>query len=443
MTPERRRQLVRAVLASTVGTSIEWYDFFLYNTAIALVLAKQFFPSTNPATSLLVGFATQFVGFVARPIGAFIFGHFGDRIGRKATLIATLLTMGLASAAIGLVPGYAVIGIWGGIILTILRILQGIGVGGEWGGSVLVSMEWGTSQRRGFNASWPQVGVPVGLILGNAVLLLFSAVSGSAFGIWGWRVPFLLSLVLVGIGLYIRLGILETPTFTRLLEQRRIERQPLWEAMRRYPGEIVASAFVRMSEQAPFYLYTSFVIAFGVDHLHFNKNFMLLSVIVAAIVSLITLPVAGYLSDRFGRKLIYGVGAVASIVYAFPYFLLLGSGVAALAMLAVVLSLITHDFQYGPQAALIAESFTGRVRYSGSSLGYQFASIIAGGPSPLIATALLAKFGATGPISGYIIFCAVLTLIALALIPNRQALDHAVEYDEAEPAAGVAQQPAT
>ena len=428
--PETRRQLPRAVIASTIGTSIEWYDFFLYGSAAALVFPKVFFPTSDPLAGTLTSFATYAVGFAARPVGAAIFGHFGDRIGRKATLIATLLTMGLATAAVGVVPGYATIGIAGGILLTLLRVLQGIGVGGEWGGSVLLSMEWGSVRRRGLVASWPQVGVPVGLILGNGALLVFSSLSGSAFLSWGWRIPFLLSLVLLLIGLYIRLGITETPIFRRLLEQRRIEAQPVLEVINRSWREILLSTFVRMSEQAPFYVFTVFVLTYGVKTLKFTNNFMLVSVFFAACLSLATIPLAAHLSDRFGRRLVYGIGVVAVAVIAFPYFALLDTRLTGLVVLAVILSLIPHDLQYGPQASLIAENFTGRLRYSGASIGYQLASVIAGGPAPLIATALLARFHSAVPIAIYLVGCAVVSMVALVLIPNRAHADHSVEYDE-------------
>src|SRR5256714_9897466 len=340
---EQHRQLRRAVIASAVGTTIEWYDFFLYSTVTGLVFAKLYFPNSDPLVGTLEAFAIYAVGFAARPVGAAIFGHFGDRIGRKTTLIVTLLTMGIATTLIGLVPGYAVIGIWGAVLLTLLRIFQGIGVGGEWGGSVLISMEWGSNKRRGLVASWPQIGVPIGLILGNGALLVASRISGDAgFLSWGWRIPFLLSLVLVAVRLYIRLGILETPPFARLIEKGTIARQPVLEVIKKSWREIILSALVRMSEQAPFYLFTAFVLSYGTKTLGYSNNFMLTSVFIAAFLSLITEPLAGHLSDRFGRRLIYGIGATAVAVYAFPYFGLLQSKVAALAILAGVLSLIPH-----------------------------------------------------------------------------------------------------
>ncbi|MDQ6897900.1 MAG: MHS family MFS transporter [Candidatus Dormibacteraeota bacterium] len=439
---DRPAQLRKAVVASVIGTSIEWYDFFLYGSAAALVFPKLFFPKSDPLAGALLSFGTQAVGFAARPIGAAIFGHFGDRIGRKATLIVTLLTMGLATTLIGLVPSYASIGIWGAILLIVFRVFQGLGVGGEWGGSVLLSMEWGSNRRRGLVASWPQIGVPIGLILGNGALLLVSNLTGKDFLNWGWRIPFVASLILVGIGLYIRLGILETPSFARLVSQNRLVKIPLLEVLKRNWKEVVLAALVRVSEQAPFYIFTSFVLLYGTKTLKLSNNFMLTTVFLASFLSLFTVPFAGYLSDRFGRKLIYGIGALGVGLLAFPYFAALDTRAAGLVLLGVVVSLIPHDLQYGPQASLIAENFTGRLRYTGASIGYQLASVVAGGPAPLIATYLLATYKSSAPIALYIMGCAVVSLIALVLIPNRQTQDHNVEYDEPVPAPG-ARRPTT
>src|SRR6266481_1224817 len=386
---EHRRQLRRAVLAATIGTAIEWYDFFLYSTVTGLVFARLYFPKADPLVGTLEAFAIYAVGFLARPIGAAIFGHYGDRLGRKAALIATLLLMGSATFLVALVPGYERIGIWGAILLTVLRFIQGIGVGGEWGGSVLLSMEWAQSNsHRGFIASWPQFGVPAGLFLSNLAVLAVSALSGDQFLTWGWRVPFLFSIVLIAVGLYIRLGILETPVFRQLVAERRIERTPVLEVIRRQPREIILTALCRMGEQAPFYVYTAFVFAYGTGMLHLHRDFLLTAVLAAAMLSFISIPLFGHLSDRFGRKRVYLLGAAFTGVYGFAYFGLLDTTIPWLVVLAIVLSLIPHDMMYGPQAALIAESFTGRLRYSGASLGYQLASVIAGGPAPLIAAAL-------------------------------------------------------
>jgi MFS family permease len=426
---EHRRQLRRAVLASTIGTTIEWYDFFVYGTATGLVFAKLYFPESDPLVGTLQAFAIYAGGFVARPVGAAIFGHYGDRIGRKAALIATLLLMGLATFLVAFVPGYARIGIWGAIILTILRILQGIGVGGEWGGSVLLSMEWArTNTHRGFIAAWPQFGVPCGLFLSNLIILALSAISGTGFLIWGWRVPFLLSIVLVGIGLYIRLGILETPAFQRVVAQNRVERAPALEVLKRQPKEIALSALARMAEQAPFYIFTAFVFTYGTRILHSSRDLLLVAVLVASVVSFFTIPIAGHLSDRIGRKRMYLIGAATMAVFGFVYFALLDTMMPGWIFLAIVLSLIPHDLMYGPQAALIAECFTGRLRYSGASLGYQLASVIAGGPAPLIATALFASTGSGWSIAAYIFVCGLISLVATALMPDYTNRDISEEY---------------
>ena len=444
-TGDERRQLTRAVIASTVGTSIEWYDFFLYSTATGLVFAKLFFPKSDPAVATLNVFLIYAVGFVARPIGAAIFGHYGDRIGRKATLIATLLLMGLATFAIGFVPSYASIGIWGAVLLTALRFVQGVGVGGEWGGSVLLSMEWGHRGRRGLIASWPQFGVPVGLFLANLALLIMSNVAGpSGFLTWGWRVPFYLSIVLVAVGLYIRLGILETPLFARLVAQQRIERAPVSAVIRRNWREIIQSALLRLSEQAPFYIFTAYVFTYGTEVLKQSRNFVLYAVLAASVLSFFSIPLFGYLSDRLGRKRVYMAGVAIMGVWGFVYFGLLDTKVAVLMFLAIFVSLIPHDLQYGPQAALIAESYTGRLRYSGASLGYQLASVIAGGPAPVIAAALyggatffgvkVGGYKTSLAIAWYILVCAVISFIAAATVKDRSKQDISIEYDE-QPAA--------
>jgi MFS family permease len=332
--------------------------------------------------------------------------------------------MGLATFAVALVPTYERIGIWGAVILTALRFIQGVGVGGEWGGSVLMSMEWAHSDRtRGFIASWPQFGVPCGLFLANLAVLGFSQMSGEQFLSWGWRIPFALSLALVGVGLYIRLGILETPVFAKLLAERKVERTPMLTVIKRHPKEILLSAFARMSEQAPFYIFTAFIFSYGITTLHVSRNFLLGAVLSASVLSFISIPFFGHLSDRIGRKNMYMIGAAVTGVFGFIYFAMLNTGSEAIIFLAVILSLIPHDMQYGPQAALIAESFTGRLRYSGASLGYQLASIIAGGPAPLIATWLFGTFKSPTAIAVYIALCAVITLIATALMTDYTGKD--------------------
>jgi len=416
---EHSAQLRKAVIASTVGTAIEWYDFFLYGTAAGLVFGKLYFPNQDPLSATLLAFTTYFIGFVGRPIGAAIFGHYGDRIGRKATLIATLLCMGLATFAIAFVPTYDSIGIWGAIILTVLRMLQGIGVGGEWGGSVLLSMEWSRGHgQRGLVAAWPQFGVPCGLLLSNLAVLAFSAWAGSDFAVWGWRIPFALSIILVGVGLWIRLGILETPVFKEILEKKQVETAPVVEVIRRQPKEIILSAFLRLSEQAPFYVFTAFIFAYAVGTLKMDRNLILSAVMVAALVSFFTIPLAGHISDRIGRKTMYLIGVVVMGLFGFLYFGMVDTAIPSAVFIAIVLSLIPHDLQYGPQAALIAESFTPNLRYSGCSLGYQLASIIAGGPAPLIATALFATYHTGYAIAIYIAACSVISLVAAGLMPD-------------------------
>ena len=427
---EHRTQLTRAIVASTIGTTIEWYDFFLYSTVTGLIFARLYFPTSDPLVGTLEAFGVYAVGFAARPVGAAIFGHYGDRIGRKAALIATLLLMGVATFLVAFVPTYEQIGIWGAVILTILRFVQGVGVGGEWGGSVLLAMEWArTNTHRGFIAAWPQFGVPAGLFLANLAVLVFSAISGDQFAAWGWRIPFLLSILLIGIGLYIRLGILETPTFARLVAENRVERAPALEVIRRQPREIILTALARMAEQAPFYIFTAFIFTYGTTVLHSSRDLILIAVLAASVLSFFTIPFSGYLSDRIGRKRMYMLGAAVTGVFGFVYFFLLNTAVTGLIFLAIVLSLIPHDMMYGPQAAMIAECFTARLRYSGASLGYQLASIIAGGPAPLIATALFAAFHSGYVIALYILACAVISLASTAMLKDYTNKDIHDEYD--------------
>jgi len=428
---EERRDFVanrrRAVLASTVGTTIEWYDFFLYGTAAALVFPKLFFPGGSDFAGVLASFSTLFVGFAARPIGAAIFGHYGDRVGRKTTLVTTLVLMGVATFLIGLLPGAASIGIAAPVILTLLRILQGIGVGGEWGGSVLMSMEWGDSHRKGLMASFPQLGVPMGLLMSTGMVKLMTGVTTpEAFLSWGWRVPFLVSFVLVLVGLYVRLRVLESPEFAQVKENKTVVKRPFVDVWKNHPREILTSAFVRLSEQAPFYLFITFVLTYGTKQLKIAQGELLNYTLVAAALGLVTVPLFGHLSDRFGRRTMYGTGIVCTALYAFPYFGLLNTKASGLVLLAIVLSLVFHDMQYGPQAALIAESFGTNLRYSGAGIGYQLASVIAGGPAPLIAAAILNSTGSSTWISWYIVICCVLAMGALLLMPRGRVVDGVV-----------------
>ena len=436
---EHSRQLRRAIVAGTVGTIIEAYDFLLYVIVAPLVFAKLYFPASAPLAGTLQAFGIYAVGFVARPVGAALFGHYGDRIGRKVTLISTLLLTGLSTFAVGFVPGYATIGIWGAVILTAVRFIQGLGIGGEWGGATLIAMEWArTNSHRGFITSWPQWGGPAGLFLANLAVLAFSAISGDQFLTWGWRVPFWLSIVMVGVGLYIRLGILETPIFARILEERRVERAPVVEVIKRQPKQIILTAFCRMAEQGPFYVYAAFVFVYGTKVSGASRDFLLTAVLVATALSGVTTPLAGYISDRIGRKRMYLIGAVATGAFAFVYFAMMNSMVPGLIFLAIVLSFIPHDLMYGPQAALIAECFTPRLRYSGASLGFHLSSVIAGGPAPLIATALFAATRSGYVVALYIVFCAIVSISATTFLPDRTNRDISREFDMPEPASQAA-----
>jgi MFS family permease len=426
---DRRSQLRKAVIASTIGTTIEWYDFLLYSIVTGLVFAKLYFPQSDPLIGTMQAYAVFFVGFIARPVGAFIFGHYGDRIGRKAALIATLLLTGLATFAVALVPSYEQIGIWGAIIMILLRFIQGVGVGGEWSGSVLLSMEWAkTNAHRGFIASWPQFGAPAGLFLANIAVLFFSWLSGDEFLTWGWRIPFFLSIIMVGIGLYIRLGIFETPVFSRILAEERVARAPSVEVFRRQPKEVILTALARMAEQAPGYVYTAYIFTFGTTVLAASRDFLLSALIVCTGLGALWAPVAAHLSDRIGRRRMYMIGAVFSGLFGFIYFGLLETRSPVLIFFAIAVSLIPIMTLYGPQAALIAESFEPRLRYSGAGIGYQLASIIAGGPAPFIAAALFAAYQSGYAIAFYILGCGLISIIAAVLLKDHTNKD-IDEYD--------------
>lgn len=422
----RRSMLVKAVVASAVGTTIEWYDFFLYGVAAALVFPTVFFPTSDPFTGTLLAFSTYFVGFVARPFGAIVFGHYGDRIGRKTALIATLVLMGLATALIGLVPGYDRIGLWGPLLLVVGRIAQGIGVGGEWGGAVLMAGEWTDPARRGFTTSFAQFGAPAGMVLANGALAVVAMTSSNeTFLSWGWRVPFLLSVVLVFVGMYIRLGVLETPVFARLKDRGQLEKAPVLAVLRHNWREVVMTALLRTGQQTPFYVFTTYVLTYGTQVLGLDRALVLNLVMVQALVSMATIPLFGHLSDRLGRRAVTMAGCLVMVVLPFAYFRMLDSGVLALVAFAIVSGLPLHDLQYGPQAAFIAESFPGRLRYSGASLGYQLASITAGGPAPIVALYLYETFRSSTAIAAYVSCTALVSLICVWYMRDHAgALDH-------------------
>jgi len=423
---EERRHLIRVVTASAIGTTIEWYDFFLYGIAAALVFPQKFFPASEPFVATLLSFSTFFVGFLARPVGAALFGHYGDRIGRKSLLIATLMLMGVATTGMGLVPSYETIGIWGAVLLTVGRVLQGIAVGGEWSGSVLMAGEWTDPKLRGFTTSFAQVGAPAGMALANGVLILVSLLlDDEAFLSWGWRVPFLMSVVLVLIGFYIRRGIRESPVFSRMQDEGRVAKTPLLDVIRHNSREIALTALLRTGQQVPFYIFTTYILAYASQTLGMPRTTILAFVMIQCILSLFTIPYAGYLSDRYGRRLITAIGCVMMAIYPFIYFQMLDTRVPWVVFLAVLLAAPAHDLQYGPQAAFIAESFPGSRRYSGSALGYQLASITAGGPAPLIATILFERFQTSMAIAAYISISALISLACVAALAHRAgSLDH-------------------
>lgn len=415
----------RVVIASFIGTTIEWYDFFLYGTASALVFNKLFFPSLDPLTGTMAAFATYAVGFFARPVGGVVFGHFGDKIGRKSMLVTTLMLMGVATILIGVLPTYEQIGVWAPLLLVTLRFIQGFGVGGEWGGAVLMAVEHGSEGKRGFYASWVQAGVPVGLLLANAVFMLASSMDEKAFLSWGWRIPFLLGVMLLGVGMFIRLKIIESPVFTQAKAEDAGPKVPILAVLLDHPRNVLVAMGARFAENAFFYIFTVLALSYGSQQLGLSQSMLLNAVLVGSAVQLVVIPWFGALSDRLGRRPVYLGGAFFLMLFAFPFFWMVETRQTTLVILAVVIGLIGHAAMYGPQAAFFSELFGTRVRYSGASLGYQLASPLAGGLAPLIATALLERSGGKPwPVAVYLIIMAVITLVSvwLAEETNKKAL---------------------
>lgn len=422
-----RSSMKKVVLASFVGTTIEWYDFFLYGTAAALVFNQLFFPAFDPAAGLLASFATFAVGFAARPIGGLIFGHFGDRIGRKRMLVLSLLIMGVGTFVIGLLPTFESIGVWAPILLVLMRVLQGIGIGGEWGGAVLMTVEHSPQARRGFYGSFPQMGVPAGLLLSTGVFALVRwTTTDEAFLAYGWRIPFLLSAVLVLVGYFVRQQLVESPVFQQVKTSETESRRPLIDVLQAYPRQLLVGAGMRAAENVIFPVFTVFLLSYGAS-VGIAEGTLLTGVIISSAVGLVSIPLWAALSDRYNRRAVYMAGAVFSTLFAFPFFWLVSTGTAALIWLAVLLGVnVGHNLMYGPQATLFAELFGTRVRYSGVSIVYQITSVFAGGLAPLIATALLvANDGDPALVAAYVAAVSLIAVIATYFAPriNLQDLD--------------------
>jgi metabolite-proton symporter len=394
--PQSRTPIGKVVFASLIGTAVEWYDFFLYGSAAALVFGPLFFPDSEPAAATLLAFGTYAVGFAARPLGGIVFGHFGDKVGRKQMLIYALLLMGIATFAIGLLPTYATIGIAAPLLLVLCRLLQGFAVGGEWGGAVLMAAEHGDDRRRGYWSSWPQAGVPLGNLLSAAVLWVLATLQSDAtFEAWGWRIPFLLSAVLVLIGLYVRLTIEESPVFAE--NQAKLETEadsgspsiPFIEVIKRYPREVFIAMGMRTAENISYYIFTIVVLTYVTDYLGLSQDVAIRGVLIASAIEFVLIPIIGAWSDRIGRRPLYIAGALGVGVWGFVFFPLLDTENSTVIVLAILGGLICHALMYAPQSAFFSELFGTSVRYSGASVGYQLASVFAGGLAPLIAVALL------------------------------------------------------
>lgn len=406
-----RRIERRAAIASVIGTTIEWYDFFIYGTAAALVFPKLFFAHGN-AEGLMASFATIFVGFLSRPLGGALFGHMGDRVGRKSTLVATLTLMGVATLAVGLLPTAATLGPWAGWLLVVLRFLQGIGVGGEWGGAVLLSMESHRGNRRGLMASLPNIGVPLGLVVSVVVWSACSHWSGDALLDFGWRIPFLVSGIMLVFGLLIRFGVPETPDFIEANKTAKRKKGPVIEAVRTEWRAILLSALIRPSEQVAFYMLTTFAVLYGTKSLGLGKDLILNALLISAVISCFALPYFGHLADRLGRCKIYTLGAISMMLFAFPYFALLNTRMPIAVIGGTIVIMVIHASMYGSQASFIAESFPAHIRYSGASLGYQGASIIAGGPAAMISLWLFQTFQSAYAVAAYLAIASFISAVA-------------------------------
>ncbi len=415
--------------ASAIGTTIEWYDFFLFGVVTPLVLNKLFFPNFDPLVGTLLAYTTFFVGFISRPIGGIIFGHYGDRIGRKTVLVLTILIMGIATFLIGCLPTYASVGIWAPVMLLVLRIFQGIGIGGEWGGAVLMAVEHSPTGRRGFYGSWPQIGVPAGLLLSSGMVYLLSYLPEADFFAWGWRIAFLISAVLVAVGLYIRLKIMETPAFTRIQETKKVAHVPFFELLRTHGKNTLLGLGARYIEGVTFNIFGVFVVGYLAGTLGLPRQTALAGVMIASAIMIIMLPIYGNLSDKIGRRRMFAVAGVLIGLLSFPSFWLMQTKEPFLVWLAIAIPFaFVYPAVYGPQAALFSELFDTRVRYTGISFVYQFSGIYASGLTPIIATALLpAGGGKPWLICLYVLFVSIVSAASVIAMTEAHKRDMAVD----------------
>lgn len=413
-------QLRRVVGASLAGTAIEWYDFFIYASAAGLVFGTQFFPSLDPATALLASFATLGVSFVARPVGGIVAGHFGDRYGRKAVLVATLLTMGVATVGVGLLPSYATIGVAAPVLLVVLRLLQGLSAGGEWGGAALMAVEHAPPGRRGWYGSFPQIGVPIGLLLANLVFFgAAAATTPEQFQAWGWRIPFLLSVVLIGVGYFLRTRVAESPVFEKMRERRAERSAPLAEVLRTSKRELVVAIGLFIANNMVGYILIAFINSYGTRTLGLTSATMLFVGMVGAVSWGVFTLLAGRWADQWGRRRTYLVGILAMGAWTFPFFLLFDTRSVALMLVAVVVLGFGLGLTYGPQAATYAELFPVAIRYSGVSFAYAFGAILGGGFAPLLATYLIGVTGTSLSVSAYMLLACLVTLVAVLALRER------------------------
>jgi MFS family permease len=413
---DHKKQQRIAGISSVMGSTIEWYDFFLYGTMAAIIFPQLFFPNHDTYVATLLTFSTYAIGYIARPIGGILFGHLGDKIGRKVALVSTLILMGITTVLIGLMPGFETLGMLAPILITVLRFIQGIAIGGEWPGSVLISMEWGTEKNRGFMATLPQIGVPLGLILGTSVTSLFIAISGDSFATWGWRIPFILSLLLVILGLLIRMNLMETPSFKNTLEKKELPKLPIVTIFKEYPKQVFSGVFANVSSDIAFGVFAFYTVTYGITHLELDKSIFVNATLVGAMIAVAAIFITGYFSDKISPKKILGFGNVLLLLYAVPFFYLLNTKSTGLIFLAIIIAFIIHSIMWAPLAPVIASSFPAHLRYSGSAVTFMLRSMIGGGFAPLISTFLLHKFDTGFAISAYIIVAAIIALIALKFV---------------------------